>query len=118
TGGHKFQLGSAVQPLGPEYGPQEFTLDLATAPLTASDLRGFALGVLAPHEAIGDVPDRWHPQRLRVEVDGRVVYDSEDSTIDRASLSAIRLIPPAHLNAGGQVVANTPIAREAFVWEA
>jgi hypothetical protein len=118
TGGHKFLLGSAVQPLAPEYGPQEFTLDLATAPLTASDLRGFALGVLAPHEAIGDVPDRWHPQRLRVEVDGRVVYDSEDSTIDRASLSAIRLIPPAHLNAGGQVVANTPIAREAFVWEA
>ncbi len=118
TGGHKYLLGSAVQPLSPDFGPQEFELDLATAPLTASDLRGYALGILAPHEPTGDAPDRWHPQRLRVEVDGRVVYDSEDNSIDRASLSAIRLIPPAHLNAGGQVVANTPIAREAFVWEA
>jgi hypothetical protein len=118
TGGHKYLLGSAVQPLAPDYGPQEFTLDLATAPLTASDLRGYALGVLAPREPTGDAPDRWHPQRLRVEVDGRLVYDSEDNDLDRASLSAIRLIPPAQLNAGGQVVANTPVAREAFVWEA
>jgi hypothetical protein len=118
TGGHKYLLGSAAQPLSPDFGPQEFELDLATAPLTAGDLRGYALGMLAPHEPAGDAPDRWHPQRLRIEIDGRVVYDSEDNSIDQASLSAIRLVPPAHINAAGQVVANTPIAREAFAWEA
>lgn len=118
TGGHKFLLGSAIRPLTPDVGPQEFTLELTNAPLTASDLRGFALGLLAPYQPLADTPDRWHPQRLRVEVDNRVMYDSEDNSVDRASLSAIRLIPPAHLNYAGQVVVNTPIAREAFVWEA
>jgi hypothetical protein len=118
TGGHKYLLGLPTNPLSPDRGPQEFELDLTTAPLTASDLRGYALGMLAHHEPYGDAPDRWHPQRLLVEVDGRIVYDSEENAIDRASLAAIRIVPPAHVNGAGQVVTNTPVAREAFVWEA
>lgn len=118
TGGHKYVLGGPVSPLTPDAGPQEFELNLAAAPLTAGDLRGFALGMIAQRQPYGEAPDRWHPQRLRVEVDGRVVYDSEDSPLDRASLSAIRLIPPAHVGTDGMVRENVPVAREAFVWTA
>lgn len=118
TGGHKYLLSGPAAPLTPDFGPQVFELDLSAAPLTASDLRGYALGMLANRPPYADAPDRWHPERLRVEVDGRVVYDSEDNAIDRSSLAAIRLIPPAHLNSAGVVVENDPIARETFVWEA
>jgi hypothetical protein len=51
-------------------------------------------------------------------LDGRIVYDSEESPIDHDSLEAIRLIPPTHLNDAARLVVNTPTAREAFVWEA
>lgn len=53
-----------------------------------------------------------------VEVDGRVVYDSEENDIDRMSLEAIRVIPPAHVDAAGKVVQNAPNPRETFIWEA
>ena len=45
TGGHKYLLGSPTMPLTPDYGPQEFVLDMAVSPLDASDLRGFGLGM-------------------------------------------------------------------------
>lgn len=115
VGGHKYLLGSPLSPLSAEYGPQEFDLDLVAAPLVAGDLRGFALGMQAVPEAISEVPDRWHPQRLRVEVDARIVYDSEDNTIDRMSLSAIRLVPPVTMS-DSKFVARAPLAREVSEW--
>ena len=118
TGGHKYLLGSPDSPLAPEHGPQAFRLDLLGGPLTAADLRGNALGMIAHGEPFGDAPDRWHPQRLMVEVDGSVVYDSDENEVDRLSLDAIRLIPPAHMDDTGNCVENAPIARETFVWEA
>lgn len=118
TGGHKFLLSSPNNPLEPEAGPQVFRLDLLAGPLTASDLRGHALGMIGHENPHDDVPDRWHPQRLTVEVDGRVVYDSEENDLDRLSLEAIRVVPPAHFNSAGEVVENLPNARETFVWEA
>jgi hypothetical protein len=117
-GGHKYLLGSPLYPLSPDYGPQEFELDLSTAPLTASDLRGYALGMLAHHETSAEAPDRWHPQRLIVEIDGRNVYDSDENPIDRSSLATIRIIPPAQVNTSGKVVENVPVSRETCVWEA
>ena len=117
TGGHKYLLGSPSLPLTPTYGPQEFLLDIAVSPLRASDIRGFGLGMIANDLPQGDAPDRWHPERFIVEVDDRVVYDSEENSLDSSSLSAIRLIPPAHRNASGQIVSNSPIARETFLWE-
>jgi hypothetical protein len=118
TGGHKYLLSSPARPLGPEHGPQAFQLDLLGGPLTAGDLRGIALGMVAHSEPHGEAPDRWHPQRMLVQVDGRVVYDSEDNEIDRMSLESIRIIPPAHHDGEAQVVQNTPTARETFVWQA
>ncbi len=118
TGGHKYLLGSPDNPLAPEHGPQVFSLDLVGAPLTAADLRGKALGMIAHGEPFGDAPDRWHPQRLMIEVDGSAVYDSDDNDVDRLSLEAIRIIPPAHLDEAGNCVENAPCARETFVWEA
>ncbi|MCU0735581.1 MAG: hypothetical protein MUF20_08655 [Methylotetracoccus sp.] len=116
AGGHKYLLGSPLHPLSPDYGEQVFELDLATGPLVAGDLRGYGLGMLAHAQPGGDTPDRWHPQRLRIEVDGRAVYDSEENSLDRSSLAAIRLIPPAQMNSDDSAVVNTPIEREAFVW--
>jgi hypothetical protein len=118
TGGHKYLLGSPTAPLTPDQGPQEFRLDLESAPLTAADLRGYALGMLGHPSPYGDAPDRWHPQRLIVEIDGRTVYDSEENEVDRNSLAAIRLIPPAQANAAGEIIQITPGPRETFVWEA
>jgi len=86
-----------LAPLNASFGPQLFELDLLAGPLAAADLRGYALGMLANPFPYADAPDRWHPQRLLVEVDGRVVYDSEEVDMDRLSLEAIRLIPPLQI---------------------
>ncbi|MFH1267247.1 MAG: hypothetical protein ABIK89_16080, partial [Planctomycetota bacterium] len=118
TGGHKYLLGTLAAPLSAARGPQVFPLDLVAGPLTAGDLRGFAVGMLAPANPYARAPDRWHPERILVEVDGRTVYDSEENALDRDSLKAIRLIPPVHVDEQGMLVTNTPIARETFLWEA
>lgn len=118
TGGHKYLLNPSAGQLLGAYGPQQFELDLIAGPLTAADIRGYAVGMIGQNRPAGDAPDRWHPQRIVVELDGRVVYDSEASPIDHESLSAIRLIPPAHLDAAGALVANLPSVRETFLWEA
>ncbi len=118
AGAVKYLIGSPERPLTPAAGVQEFDLDLGAGPLTAADLRGWALGMLAAPQPQGDVPDRWHPRRLVVEIDGRVAYDSEPSDRDRRSLDAVRLIPPAQLDWDGTPRANTPDSREVFVWAA
>jgi len=118
TGGHKYLLNPGDEPLFGEFGSQQFDLDLLAGPLMAADIRGYAVGMLAHSQPYGDAPDRWHPERILVELDGRVVYDSDAGPIDHDSLAAIRLIPPAHLDAAGGLVTNVPSARETFVWEA
>jgi hypothetical protein len=118
SGGRKYLLSSSASPLTPEHGPQTFQLDLIGGPATAADLRGHSLGMLSNGIPYSAAPDRYHAARLLVEVDGRVVYDSDEVELDRLSLEAIRLIPPAHLDGAGSVVLNTPLPREAIVWEA
>ncbi|MBL7038503.1 MAG: hypothetical protein ISR77_07715 [Pirellulaceae bacterium] len=117
AGGHKYLLGSRSNPLSGQLGPQEFELDLQAGPLTPADLRDYALGMLAHADPYGDAPDRWHPERVLLEVDGQIVYDSEASRIDRMSLEAVRLIPPAHADEQGTPITNIPTERETFVWE-
>ncbi len=118
TGGHKYILNPLQQPLSGLAGGQDYSLDLLAGPLTSADLRGFSVGMLAGTAPYADAPDRWHPQRILVEIDGHYVYDSDESPVDRSSLRAIRVIPPAHLNGEGVVVINTPTLRETFCWEA
>ncbi|HVK08370.1 MAG TPA: hypothetical protein VM597_06290, partial [Gemmataceae bacterium] len=118
TGGRKYLLGSPTTPVTGTGGPQVFPLDLAAGPLTAADIRGWAVGMVGQPGRTGTAPDRWHPQRVVVEIDGRVVYDSESNDLDRRSLEAIRLIPPAHFDQAGTIVANSPVSREVFGWEA
>jgi hypothetical protein len=118
TGGHKYLLSSPVNPLSAENGMRVFPLDLMGGPLTPGDLRGHALGMLAHADPYGVAPDRWHPERLVVEVDGSVVYDSDEKQLDHASLQAIRIIPPTHFDETGALVENEPVERETFVWEA
>lgn len=118
SGGHKYLLSSPGEPLSGQLGAQEFAIDLLAGPLTAADMRGYSVGMLAHAQAYGSAPDRWHPQRILVGLDGRLVYDSDEGPIDLNSLEAIRVIPPAHVDEQGQVVENVPTARETFVWEA
>jgi hypothetical protein len=117
VGGHKYVLNPSGQPLTGAELSQEFELDLNSGPLAAADLRGWALGMVASGKPYGLAPDRWHPERLLVEIDGRIVYDSEENSLDRDSLGAIRLIPPAHRDADGKVVVNSPSVRETCLWE-
>lgn len=118
AGGHKYLVSSPLNPLSAEDGLRVIPLDIVGGPLAAADLRGHALGMLAHEQPHGEAPDRWHPERLLVEVDGSVVYDSDENELDRLSLEAIRIIPPAHFDEAETVVANEPIERETFVWEA
>ncbi len=117
-GAHKYRVSDLNNPLSAEFGPQEFDLDLRTGPLTTADLRSFAVGMIGDTTPFGAAPDRWHPQRILVEVDGRNMYDSDESPIDRLSLEAVRLIPPAHVDERNRLVFNVPTARELFVWTA
>ncbi|MBN2294647.1 MAG: hypothetical protein JXM70_19620 [Pirellulales bacterium] len=118
TGGHKYQLSSYNNPLSSSLGPQVFDLDLLAGPLTAGNVRGFALGMLANDQPYGDAPDRWHPERILVELDGSIVYDSDEYPYDRKSLDAIRIIPPVHLDKDGNAVSNkNHTLREVYVWE-
>lgn len=118
TGGHKYLLGSPEKPLSPARGPQIFSVNLAAGPLAAADVRGWAVGMLGTERPSGKVPDRWHPERILVTIDGRAAYDSDGNPLDCNSLKAIRVIPPAHTDENGVVVVNTPVARETFLWEA
>lgn len=118
TGGRKYVLGDRTEPLTGQPGPQTFELDLIAGPLAAADLRGYAVGMLSNTQPYAEPPDRWHPQRILLELDGRVVYDSDASQTDHDSLEAIRLVPPAHLDQDSNLVTNTPNARETYVWEA
>jgi len=118
AGAHKYLLATPGAPLSFARGPQVFVLDLLRGPLSAADLRGWGVGMLAPANPFDRAPDRWHPERILVEVDNRITYDSEDSPIDRESLKAMRLIPPVHVDQQGMLVNNQPIDRETFVWRA
>jgi hypothetical protein len=117
VGGHKYLIGGPQFPLT-SANPQAFDLDLMAGPLAPSDLHGWGLGMLAPPERRGKGPDRWHPRRLQVEVDGKTVFDSEDSPTDRQTLDAIRLVPPCQLDLDGSVVKNPSHSRELFGWQA
>lgn len=118
AGGHKLLLNAAGEPMSSTRASQEFEWDLLAAPLIAADLRGWSLGMLASPDQRDSTPDRWHPERLVVTVNDRVQYDSDENPMDRNSLSAIRIIPPAQFDPGGQVMTNTPTVRETFLWEA
>jgi hypothetical protein len=115
-GGRKYFLHPPGGRLTPDASPQGFELDLAAGPLAAGDLRGFALGMLAHDQPYATAPDRWHPERLLVELGGRLVYDSDSVPLDRRSLELIRLVPPAHVGRDGQILVNEPNPRECVVW--
>jgi hypothetical protein len=100
-GAAKYLLGSPARPLTPAAGPQTFDLDLDAAPIPNDNDRRFSFGMLAHSDRQGDVPDRWHPQRLIVEFDGKVEFDSDNSNKNRLSLNAIRLVPPAQIDWAG-----------------
>ena len=115
-GAAKYLLGSPAEPLTPFAGLQTFDLDLDAAPQTYAGLRRCAFGMLAQSAPQGDVPDRWHPQRLIIEADGKVELDSDRLDKDRLSLNAIRLVPPAQIDWDGKVRDIHRNPREVTEW--
>ncbi len=116
-GGRKYFISSPARPLTYQKGPQVFDLDLMAGPLTDADLRDWAVGMLGNAKPYDSTPDRWHGQRVQIEIDGKVRYDSENSDPDRLSLLAVRLIPPAHLDKAGTLVIDKEIDRLVYLWD-
>jgi hypothetical protein len=114
-GAAKYLLGSPAKPLTPAE-PQRFDLDLANTPLSDTDIRKCAFGMLAHSEPQGDVPDRWHPRRLVVELNDAVAFDSDKADRNRRSLNAVRLVPPAQLDWVGTPRDIHPVPREVSEW--
>ncbi|MCL4206397.1 MAG: carboxypeptidase regulatory-like domain-containing protein [Pirellulaceae bacterium] len=117
VGGHKFLLFSKADPPVIGMGPRRFELDLRRVPLDPSDFRGFALGMLAHPEPQSDGADEWLVDRVEVRRGETVVYDSDGYEMDKLSLAAIRLTPPAWLDEQGKrcgIEERSP--REVPVW--
>jgi hypothetical protein len=115
-GGRKYFLYPPKNLFSADAGPQVFELDLAQGPISAGDLRSVGVGMLAHSLPYAEAPDRWHPQRLIVELDGQTTYDSENEPVDKLSLEAIRLIPPAHMVDADRLQVNQATEKEVFVW--
>ncbi|WP_145351008.1 MAC/perforin domain-containing protein [Roseimaritima multifibrata] len=122
-GGSKLLLSSENSVLEDSSNMQTFELseaDLLNDPveigLADGQLNAFQIGVIGSNEPFNAIPDRTALQRVTLEVDDVVVYDSIDSQLDRTSLNEIRLIPPAHRDETGKVVVNAPSALQRFQW--
>ena len=115
-GGRKYFLYPRQNLFSSDASPQQFKLDLAQGPLSAGDLRSVGLGMVAHSLPYAEAPDRWHPQRLIVEIDGKTTYDSDDEPVDRMSLAAIRLIPPVHVDDASALRENVLTNDETYVW--
>jgi 5-hydroxyisourate hydrolase-like protein (transthyretin family) len=96
VGGHKFLVFGPEDPPAIGVGPRKVSFDLERADLRADDFRGFSLGMLAECSPQSDGGDAWKPERLEVRVDGEVTYDSDRYDVDKRSLAAVRLVPPAY----------------------
>ncbi len=118
VGGHKYLLDPIKAYNLEAESAQEFELDLDAGPLLAADLRGWKLGLLANPLIQHATPDRWHPRRLMVSIDGQTVYDSDQVELDRRSLAAVRLVPPIQLDRTGQPKQCKSSPRELFLWQA
>ena len=119
AGGRKYLLASSADPLADEPKPQKFEItaaDLEAQPLSQEDLKTLGIGVVGNDERSGTAPDRARLQRVVVHADGQTVYDSELKASDRKTLGAVWLVPPAHLDASGNVVENKPTQTEVYVW--
>ena len=117
VGGRKYFVSSPDQPLTGQAGPQAFGLDLLAGPLTDGDLRDWAVGMMGNAKPHDIAPDRWHGQRIAIEIDGQVLYDSDKKTADRLSLGAVRLIPPAHLDKDGTLVLDKETKLQFYLWD-
>ncbi len=114
-GAAKYLMGSPATPLAPG-SPRQLDLDLDAAPLSDMDIRGCSMGMLAHSEPQGDTPDRWHPQRLVVEINEALAFDSDKADRNRRSLNAVRLVPPAQIDWTGKPHDIHPCPREVSVW--
>jgi hypothetical protein len=118
TGGRRYLVGSPEKPLTGQAGPQEFPLDLLAAPLTEEDVSGTKVGMVAHQDPQGEASDRLHLQRVRLEINGKIVYDSEDNDRDRNSLAAVRLVPPAYFaEPGKEAMRPPPMGLVTSLWE-
>ena len=122
AGGHKYLLSSATDPLDSVNKLQEFTIPSDVFdfdPLRTADLlpEKIGIGMLGSDQAFDRIPDRANIQRVILEADDAVVYDSEKNGADRATLAAISLIPPVHRDNVGFPVENRTTPYEVYLWK-
>ncbi len=118
-GAKKFLLTSEIDFLLDDSTEQVFRIppaELARAQVRRSDLDSLGIGVLGSDRRFADVADRVKLQRVIVQADKEVVYDSEMHEKDRSSLAAIWLVPPAHRDQDGRIVLNPESNRLRHLW--
>jgi len=119
AGSRKFLLSSETDPLGDASEPRLFDLaafELAMNPLTKEALTTPGVGVIGSGAPMNKIPDRAQFQRVVLEVDGQVVYDSDKKPDDQKTLPELWLSPAAHFDEAGDLVRATLTPGEVPVW--
>lgn len=120
AGPQKHLLSAASQPFEEDSQKEQvFELDsvsLKNDPITKSQISDFAIGMLGNDLPFAEIPDRAKFQRVSLEVDGEIVFNSEQKEVDRDTLAAVYLVPPVHQNSAGALVENTETATQLYRW--
>lgn len=119
AGARKFLLSSEADPLSDASEPRLFDLaafELAMNPLSKEELTAPGIGIVGSGAPMNKIPDRAQFQRVVLEVDGQVVYDSDKQADDQKTLPVLWLSPAVHYDENGDLVRATPTPGEAPVW--
>lgn len=120
AGSQKFLLTSESDALSDDPTPQIFDLagfELALNPLTRESLALPGLGLLGSGALTNKVPDRAQLQRVVIEAEGQIIYDSQLNPDDLKTLPALWLTPVAHFDETGAVVNTTLSETEVPLWK-
>jgi hypothetical protein len=119
AGARKFLLSSEADPLSDDEKPRLFDIaafEVAMNPLTKQALDAPGVGVIGSGAPAGKIPDRAQLQRVQVEADGQVIYDSDKQADDKTLLPSVRLTPVAHFDESGGLVRTPATGTEIPVW--
>jgi hypothetical protein len=119
AGARKFLLSSEADPLGDASEPRLFDIagfELAMNPLPKEALAAPGIGIVGSGAPMNKIPDRAQFQRVVLEVDGQVVYDSDKQADDQKTLPVLWLSPATHFDENGDLVRATPTPGEVPVW--
>lgn len=121
AGARKFLLSSESDPLYDDSEPRLFDIaafELAMNPLTKEALAVPGVGIVGSGSPMNPIPDRAQLQRVLIEADEQVVYDSSKQPDDQKTLAAAWFTPAAHFDDKDSLVRTTLTPGELTVWNA